>query len=490
LYNNKWFGINNKTLKKTNCMNKKSLFNLLMVLAIFATACKKNDGGGTPASKIDLIKDSVFLYSKEVYLWEDKIPAYDVFNPRKYGGTTELATAQDVMNGIKILQPLDRFSFVTTKAESDGLQTGDDKDLGFFVKAAYIDKALPFDSVRWFVSYVYKNSSAGTAGVQRGWIINKINGTGLVYDNASINILNDVFFGTPTSASFEFTKPDGTTSTNTLTKTSFTANSVLYREVLVNGSKKVGYLVFNQFFGEPSRKELGEAFTYFTAQGINDLVVDLRYNRGGATQTQDTLANLIAPNAANGQVMYKYIFNNTLQQNKHTLIRKRLGFGNSFTEAGNTVLYTKAGSLNLSRVFIIATSSSASASELLINNLKPYMDVKVIGDTTYGKPVGFFPIPVYDLAIYPISFKTINSAGNAEYYSGFIPDVLTADGVNRNWGDVNEPSLAAALKYINTGAFRSATNNNDRIAFDAQQKLLPALQKMEARKFSGMFIEK
>ena len=112
--------------------------------------------------------------------------------------------------------------------------------------------------------------------------------------------------------------------------------------------------------------------------------------------------------------------------------------------------------MNLSRVFFIVTGSSASASELIINNLKPYMDVKLIGDTTYGKPVGFFPIEILNYAIYPISFRTINSAGNADYYSGFAPDKLAADGVNKNWGDVTEPSLAAALKYIETGVLQEA----------------------------------
>ena len=74
------------------------------------------------------------------------------------------------------------------------------------------------------------------------------------------------------------------------------------------------------------------------------------------------------------------------------------------------------------------------------------MEVKLVGDTTYGKPVGFFPIPVFNYAIYPISFRTINSAGQADYYDGFAPDKLTSDGVNKNWGDVTEPSLSCGAK--------------------------------------------
>src|SRR4030095_7005173 len=188
-----------------------------------------------------------------------------------------------------------------------------------------------------FVSYAYAQSSACLAGVQRGWYISKINGTSVGYDQNSVNILNNVFFGTVTSANFEFKKPDGTASALNLNKTSFTANAVLYKNVFDAGGKKTGYFVFNQFFGQPSRNELAQLFSYFQGQNINELIIDLRYNPGGSVETQDTLADLIAPLAANDQTMYKYIFNPTLQNKQHQLIRHNLGYGNIFTSAANTV---------------------------------------------------------------------------------------------------------------------------------------------------------
>ncbi len=473
----------------------KLVWSLLAASSLLIISCSKKDNspGKTPTSTTteeDLLKDSVYLYTKEVYLWQDLIPSYDQFNPRQYTGSTELESAQGVMNAIRKLQPLDRFSFVTTEEESNSLQTGQDEDFGFFIKAASIDQADPIDSVFWFVTYAYDQSSAGQAGVQRGWYITKINGTTLAYDQSSVDVLNNVFFGSSASATFEFKKPDGTTVSANLSKTSFTANSVLYKNVLDAGGKKVGYMVFNQFFGQPSRNEVAQAFTYFQGQGIDELVVDLRYNPGGSVETEDTLSDLIAPTAANNQTMYQYIFNSTLQDNQHQLIRNKLGYGNIFTTADNTVKFEKAGGLNLPRVFFIVTGNTASASELLINNLKPYMDVKLIGDTTYGKPVGFFPIPIFNYDIYPISFKTVNSAGNADYYTGFAPDKLVSDGVNKNWGDVNEPSLAAALRYISTGSF-------DRFGIQSQALQLRAMGETKAlnrsineHKFSGMFIER
>jgi carboxyl-terminal processing protease len=469
----------------------------LIALVVIAFSCKKNnDSGNSPnpgpgnSTAEELLIDSVFLYSKEVYFWNSLLPSYTQFNPRQYKGSSQLNSAQNVMNAIRGLQPNDRYSFVTTIEESDGIQTGEDKDYGFFVKAASIDVVAPVDSVYWFVNYVYDQSTAGAAGVKRGWIVNKIGGTQLGYNQTSADILNNTFFGTATSANFEFIKPDKSNSTAALTKSSFTANSVLYKGVINAGAKKVGYLVFNQFFGAPSRVELANAFTLFQSQGINELVVDLRYNPGGSTETQDTLANLIAPLAANNKKMYTYEFNQQLQQGNFPLLKKKPGFQNvSFAESNNTVNYEKAGTLNLSRVFFIVSGSSASASELVINNLKPYMDVKLIGDTTYGKPVGFFPIEISEYAIYPISFRTINSAGNADYYSGFAPDKLTNDGVNKNWGDITEPSLAAALNYISTGVFRAAEDRSLKLRMEAQQLLKPVQHNLESKKFIGMYKE-
>ena len=119
------------------------------------------------------------------------------------------------------------------------------------------------------------------------------------------------------------------------------------------------------------------------------------------------------------------------------------------------------------------------------------MDVKLIGDTTYGKPVGFFPIPVYNYDIYPISFKTVNSAGNADYYIGFVPDKLVPDGVDKNWGNVDEPCLAAALKYITSGSFRISSNEGQQqLRVQAAKQAEFFNRSLSENKFSGMFIEK
>ena len=481
---------------------------ILSMAFVVSLSCKKSNPASSDspantdtiavASAKDLLLDSLYLYTKEVYLWHEVIPSYAAFNPRQYTGSTDLIAAKSEMKAIRALQPQDKkhsYSFVTTQAGSDAIQTGSDQDYGFFIKAASLDKALPYDSVYWFVQYVYKNSPSGIAGVQRGWYISKINNSPIGYDNASIAVLNEIFFGTGSSASFTFTKPDGTTVEINLAKAAFTANSVLYSDVITNGSTKTGYIVFNQFFGSGSVTELTNAFNNFAAKGINELVVDLRYNHGGSTTTQDAFANLIVPSSANGKTMYTYIFNDSLTAGKFPLLKRKPGFSNvSFLPSNNTVNYEKAGGVNaLSRVFFIVSKETASASELLINNLRPYLDVKLVGDTTYGKPVGFFPISIFNYAIYPISFKTVNSAGSAEYYNGFAPDKLTPDGVNKNWGDVNEPSLGAALRYISTGSFGRVSFTEDeknKRELSAQKLYQPLNSKLFENKFTGMFFLK
>ena len=119
------------------------------------------------------------------------------------------------------------------------------------------------------------------------------------------------------------------------------------------------------------------------------------------------------------------------------------------------------GSLNISRVFFIVSNNTASASELLINNLKPYLDVKLIGPSnTHGKPVGFFPVPVGDWYVFPVSFRTVNKNNEGSYFNGIALDNKTVDGLDKNWGDVNEACLASALTFINGGSYRVGSSQD------------------------------
>ena len=132
----------------------------------------------------------------------------------------------------------------------------------------------------------------------------------------------------------------------------------------------------------------------------------------------------------------------------------------SYKEEDNSYNFKKAGSLNsIQKVVFIISANTASASEMLINNLRPYIDVKLVGKPSYGKPVGFFPITLentYD--VYYSMFTSINSAGQTDYFSGFAPDWDAADDVTRDFGDPKELCFAAALNYLVKGSFVSSSS--------------------------------
>jgi hypothetical protein len=180
-----------------------------------------------------------------------------------------------------------------------------------------------------------------------------------------------------------------------------------------------------------------DIFSNFAAQQVSDVILDLRYNGGGYVTMQEKLANYLVPQEANGSIMMKQEFNDKYA-----------------AEFNSTDYFRKLGSLNLSRVFVIVSKSTASASELLINNLKPYLDVQILGPSkSYGKPVGYFPIPVADWYIFPVSFRTTNKNGEGSYFDGFSLNKQVADGLDKDWGDLGESSLASAVHYITNGAY-------------------------------------
>src|SRR5690606_18111219 len=132
-------------------------------------------------------------------------------------------------------------------------------------------------------------------------------------------------------------------------------------------------------------------------------------------------------------------------------------YNDKYARWNSTDNFSKLGSLNLNRIFFIVSSSTASASELVINNLKPYMEVVLVGPSnTYGKPVGYFTIPVGSNYIFPVSFRTTNKNGEGSYFNGLQLNHKVADGLDKDWGDLDEASLASAIRYITTGAFRNS----------------------------------
>jgi hypothetical protein len=152
----------------------------------------------------------------------------------------------------------------------------------------------------------------------------------------------------------------------------------------------------------------------------------------------------------------------------------------------STDLFSKKGALNLNRIFFIVSSSTASASELLINSLKPYMNVVLVGPSkTHGKPVGYFPIPVGNWYILPVSFLTVNKNGEGNYYGGLSLNNQVADGMDKDWGDLDEASLASTMSYITTGAFRMAAPGRVTTIPQLSPEVVAGNKTLDAPNFKG-----
>ncbi len=437
-------------------MQTNKLTNLFLAtiasLTIF-TGCKKSTedlaadppvtttSTPTPTTSVDpeALKDSTLALSKDIYLWSSQIPAS--FNARSFADPEAIMQAihpYSVEPGFS--QPVDRWSFAMKKDEWDrqsagmsnlfseaGVSAGD-FGLSVFFRA---DGDLR-------VRMVEPKSPAGLAGIKRSWRITAINGGTNITSSNATNIVNDVYYAKQTS--FRFVKPDATEITLTLNAAHYTDKPVYMDTVYTIGSQKAGYLVYNSFLGNQSQvsTEFQRVFNRFASEQVTDVVIDLRYNGGGYVSLAEQLANYLAPASANGGLMMKQLYNAANTQNN------------------TTSYFNKRGTLNLPDVYFIVSKSSASASELLINTLKPYMDVKIIGPTaTHGKPVGFFPIPVGDWYIFPVSFRTTNKNGEGNYFNGIAVNAQIADGLDKDWGDVTESCLASALRNISGAGYSS-----------------------------------
>lgn len=417
-------------------LSKNYLALLLFFSSYYLVSCHKepiiepkliNEASASdPAVILPDPRDSAYYWIKEYYLWTELLPSFEVFRPH------DLPDIFAVMAKVRSYQPLDRFSFVERKSDPILRETDLVVDMGFSIKYNPGTADLR-------VSFVNRDSPAGLAGVQRGWRIISIDGRNIVGSSeAEIAFLNDVFRGTTPVHLFRFQKLDNSVVDLTIREGVYRSHTVLYRNVYQTGRQSIGYMVYNNFGGSTSVTELQNTAGYFESMGVTDLIVDLRYNRGGFVSTAEFFANLLAPLSvgSGNRVMFRYVFNS-----RHT-------------EHNQTIYFNKTGTLNPSRIVFIVTPSTASASELLINALSPVIDIKLIGDRhTYGKPVGFFPISVYEYNIYPVSFKTVNSNGRADYYAGFSVDQQVTDDLYHDFGDQQEACLREALSYLGTGSF-------------------------------------
>ena len=362
------------------------------------------------------------LYVRDVmtdlYLWYAQMPNV---NP------TSFASPEAYLEAVRYRTLDSTFSYITSREANDAFYS-DSQFIGFGLSTILND-------VEMRVTQVFPESPASEAGLSRGDRIVEIGGRlvtaliangeiGAAFGPSEIGVESDI----------AFVNQAGTRREAHMVKRLVTIPTVSLTRIYNVGGRKVGYIFFRNFV-EPSYAALDTAFAELSAARVDELVLDLRYNGGGLVNVAQYLASYIGGVRTDGQVFAEY-FHNDRNTFRNRIIR----------------FESKPQRLTLDRLIVVTTKSSASASELVINALRPFMPVVVIGGTTYGKPVGQYGIAFCDKLLAPVSFALRNADGQGDFFDGFAPDCPAPDEADRQLGDPEEGSLKEALTFATTGA--------------------------------------
>lgn len=400
-----------------------SFFKLLPLLGFGLLISCNNDNNDLPRTdKDENIYEVIDKTMQEWYLWNEDLPD---LNPSNYSDAN--AYFED------LLVDVDRWSYIANL----------DELLAYFENGTYTGYGLAFkfdknNDLR--VKLIFEDSPLFTEGITRGWKLVKINQLAIssLSDQQVLNELDKP------SGTFVFENTEGEQKEISASQKELDQNTVLKREVINYNGAQVAYLAFDSFLGK-SKDELNEAFVYFKEQNATELVLDIRYNGGGSTDISNQLASLITGNAYEGQI-YSKVFHNESKSNEN--------FTDEFKE--------QSAAYGFNRVFVITTSSTASASEMVINGLKPYLgadNVILVGSKTHGKPVGMYVFQerALNLAIVPISFSITNANDEGNYFDGIPVTYEISDDLEHDFGDIDESNFRAALDYISQGNFPAVT---------------------------------
>ncbi len=434
---------------------------LLLVVTLSISSCFKDNDDVISLINFndpnDLeIEDFVWKAMNAFYLYKPDNP--DLANDRfatqgeyeEYLRTFE--NADDLFfNGL--VTSFDRFSFRTLDyRELENSFAGISKSNG--MEFGLVRLSENSSQVFGYVRYVIPNSPAAAAGLQRGVIFNRIDDVELTDTNFRELIAPDTYtIGLATLSNATLTPLNDTVS---LTKVELTENPVHIAKTLTVNSQKIGYVLYNSFVGNFD-EQLNNAFGQLRADGVTDLILDLRYNGGGSVESAIDLASMIT-GQFNGQLFSTEQWNPDIQAILEENNPDRL------TNYFNNTIRTGAAinSLNLGRIFIITSSRSASASELVISGLDPYINVMTIGDTTTGKFQASITLydssdfgrqgvnPRHFYALQPLVLTSANADGVTGFIDGLTPDVeIREDFENLGiLGEETEPLLAAAIDQI------------------------------------------
>lgn len=395
--------------------------SILALVATLIAACGgSSDGGlttGPSACSVEGQKQFVLDVMRDWYLWNNLLPA-DV-NLAAY------ATPDDLLAFLTTFQPLDDFSSIGSAAD-DAAFLGE----GEFEGYGFTSRFLSEDD--WRLTRVYENGPAGEADFARGQRILALNGRSI----AEIQAAEGVAAVLDTSPiAFTMREIDGAEFTSSVTAGIVTIDPVpQWRVIDAGGGRMVGYLEFAQFISTADPL-LATVFAEFRAAGVNDVIIDMRYNGGGLVSTANLLGDYLGGDVAENLVFSKTNFNDDrAAANNSEKFFNRLG-----------------DSLSLSRLVVIASGGTASASELVTNSMESHVDVSIVGSDTFGKPVGQVGFEFCSNIIRATAFQTVNADDFGDYFGGLPVDCAATDDLNVPVGADNDPNVVAALSYLDSG---------------------------------------
>lgn len=383
-------------------------------------------------------KQFVRSYLTEQYLWYKDLKP---LNPAAAADVSEyfygiLADTPD-----RLGRPKDRFSFIVPTSTADALSTGANVGYGVEWKG---DTAG-----RQRVAQVTVGSPAAQAGMARGGeLVSVFSATDRSwYPNRMGATVTFKYRDTPTAPIRDITLQAVAVQDDPLPTT---------RVIDVEGGRKVGYMLFNDH-SSVAQDKLIDAVQSMKGSGINDLVLDMRYNGGGYLYVALSMASMVAGPGADGKVFEQLVFNDKRAQDtaesKLPFVQTVLVADSNRHPEGSALPM-----LSLPRVYVLTSDSTCSASESIINGLRGVdVNVVLIGSTTCGKPYGFSRKDNCGMSLYPIEFQGANAKGFGDYAEGLVANCTVADDFDHALGDTGERMLSAALQHVRTGVCPTAS---------------------------------
>lgn len=442
----------------------KSFLPYLMIAIALISGCAKEEEPIIPEVIPEATEVNSFIWNglSDYYLWNSQVAGLTNSKYEKKDSLNAfLNTYTDPQKLFTSLlykyKEVDKWSFlVDDSKEIDDWIAGISETMGYDFMLGRIGSS---NDLFGFVRYVYKGSPAEKAGVKRGDIFLKVNDQQLTVSN-----YQTLLFATKTYTMAFATISSTTISPNNrvvlMTAVEMQENPINKDTIFIFDNQKIGYLVYNGFNSDFDI-QLNDVFKKFKDANIDRLVLDLRYNGGGSVQSSIYLASMIYGTDAT-KVFAKAKYNTGLQSylvSEYGLASLSDNFTTYIEKNGNNPV-TTINTLNLNKIHIIVSDNTASASEMLINGLKPYMNVTVVGINTNGKYTGSMTVkdwdekgdvnPNHKWAMQPIVVKYANSQDVSDYINGLAPTIIAEEDFANllPFGDPNEDLLKVVLADI------------------------------------------